>query len=79
MCLPENAEAAQGMAILAASVGRRVADVAKEMVVIQRMIQPRPDRASRFCEPYIRLVRELSRRGWVQSELGEHAMRRAAQ
>jgi D-ribulokinase len=78
VCLPESAEAALGMAVLAASVGRRVADVAKEMVRIQEVIEPRPDRAARFREPYIRLVRELSRRGWVQSALVEHAVRRTA-
>jgi sugar (pentulose or hexulose) kinase len=78
VCLPENAEAALGMAVLAASVGRSVSDVAKEMVRIREVIEPRPDRASRFREPYIRLVQELSRRGWVQSTLVEHAVRRAA-
>jgi sugar (pentulose or hexulose) kinase len=78
VCLPESAEAALGMAVLAASVGRRVADVAKEMVRIREVIEPRPDRAARFREPYIRLVRELSRRGWVQSTLVEHAVRRTA-
>jgi D-ribulokinase len=78
VCLPENAEAALGMAVLAASVGRRVSDVAKEMVRIREVIEPRPDRAARLREPYIRLVQELSRRGWVQSTLVEHAVRRAA-
>jgi sugar (pentulose or hexulose) kinase len=74
--LPENAEAAVGMAILAASVGRRVADVAKEMVRIRKVIEPRPDRTARFRDPYIRLLRELSERGWVQSALLEHAVKR---
>ena len=78
VCLPESAEAALGMAVLAASAGRRVADVAKEMVRIREVIEPRPDRAARFREPYIRLIRELSRRGWVQSALVEHAVRRTA-
>jgi len=76
--LPENAEPAMGMAVLAASVGRRVADVAKEMVRIRQVIDPRPDRASGCRDPYLRLVRELSRRGWVQSALVEHAERNAA-
>lgn len=76
--LPENAEAALGMAVLAASVGRRVVDVAKDMVRIREVIEPRADHAARFCEPYIRLVQELARRGWVQSALVEHAERRAA-
>jgi len=76
--LPENAEPALGMAILAASVGRRVSDVAKQMVRIREVIDPRPDRSARFHEPYLRLVEELARRGWMQSALVEHATRRAA-
>lgn len=78
VCLPENAEAALGMAVLAASVGRSVSDVAKEMVRIREVLEPRPDRAGRFPEAYVQFIRELSRRGWVQSALVEHAMRRAA-
>jgi len=75
--LPENAEPALGMAILAASVGRHVTDVAKEMVHIREVIEPKAGGAARFHDPYIRLVRELSRRGWLQSALVEHAVRRA--
>ena len=41
-------------------------------------IESRLDSAGCFHEPYIRLVRELSRRGWVQSALVEHTMRRAS-
>ncbi len=76
--LPENAEAALGMAMLAASVGRRVSDVAKQMVRIREVIDPRPDRIARFHEPYLRLVEELARRSWVRSALLEHARRRTA-
>ena len=76
--LPENAEAALGMAMLAASVGRRVSDVAKQMVRIREVIDPRPDRIARFHEPYLRLVEELAHRSWVRSALLEHARRRAA-
>ncbi len=79
VCVPENAEAALGMAVLAASAGRRVSDVAKKMVRIREVIEPRPNRVARFREPYIQLVRELSRRGWVESALVEHAVRRAMQ
>jgi sugar (pentulose or hexulose) kinase len=75
--LTENAEPALGMAVLAASVGRRVSDVAKEMVHIREVIDPRLDRLARFREPYIWLVREFARRGWIQSALLEHAVRRA--
>jgi hypothetical protein len=66
-----------GMAILAASVGRHVTDVAKERVHILEVIEPKAGGAARFQDPYIRLVRELSRRGWLQLVLVEHAVRRA--
>lgn len=77
-CIPENAEPALGMAILAASVGRRVSDVAKQMVRIREVIDPRPDRIAHFHEPYLQLVEELARRGWVQPALAAHARRRTA-
>jgi sugar (pentulose or hexulose) kinase len=75
--LPENAEAALGMAILAAAAGRKVADVAGAMVRIREVIDPRPDRVGRFCEPYLRLVDELARRGWLTANVAQHAHRRA--
>jgi sugar (pentulose or hexulose) kinase len=75
--LPENAEAALGMAVLAASVGRYVTEVAARMVRVREVIDPRPDRMGRFRAPYIRLINELERRGWVQPGVAEHACRRA--
>ena len=75
--IPENAEAALGMAILAASVGRRVADVTQEMSRTREVIDPRPDRIGRFREPYVRLINELEHRGWVPTKVAEHARERA--
>jgi D-ribulokinase len=81
--LPENAEPALGMAVLAAASsnarnagGRHVCDVAREMIPIREVVSPRPDRVARFHEPYLRLVEELARRGWIQPALREHAERR---
>ncbi len=48
------------------------------MVRIREVIDPRPDRAGRFREPYLRLVDELARRGWVTPTVAQHAHRRAA-
>jgi D-ribulokinase len=76
--LPENAEAALGMAVLAAAAGRKVTDVAGAMVRIREVIDPRPAHAGRFREPYLRLVDELARRGWVTPTVAQHAHRRAA-
>jgi sugar (pentulose or hexulose) kinase len=74
--LPENAEAALGMAVLAASTERRVAEVAAEMVRIREVIDPRPDRIGLFRAPYTRLINELEHQGWVQPSVAEHARRR---
>ncbi len=71
--LPENAEAALGMAVLAAAAGRSVAEVASVMVRVREVIEPRPARTERFQEPYLRLVDELARRGWVPEHVAQHA------
>jgi D-ribulokinase len=76
--LPKNAEAALGMAVLAAAAGRKVADVAGAMVRIREVIDPRPTHAWRFRESYLRLVDEFARRGWVTPAVAQHAHRRAA-
>ncbi len=74
--IPQNAEAALGMAILAASVGRRVADVAQEMSRTREIIDPRPDRIERFQEPYVQLIHELEHRGWIPTRVANHARAR---
>lgn len=73
--LPEQAESALGMAVLAASatLGRPCAEAAATMSRTRAVIEPRPDRAGRFTEPYLRLVGELERRGWLGPELAGHA------
>jgi len=75
--IPENAEAALGMAVLAASVGRRVSEVTKEMSRTREVIDPRPDNMRRFQQPYIRLIGELEKRGWLPTNVADHARRRA--
>jgi D-ribulokinase len=75
--LPENAEAALGMAILAAASGREMAPVADAMVRVREVIDPRPDRAIRFREPYLRLIEEFTRRGWLPADVAQHVHRRA--
>ncbi len=75
--IPENAEAALGMAVLAASVGRRVADVTKEISRTREVIDPRPDHAGRFQASYVRLIDALEQRGWLPSKVAEHARGRA--
>jgi D-ribulokinase len=74
--LPDNAEPALGMAVLAASPGRRASDVAAEMVRIRRVLEPRAGSAGRFDDPYLRFIDELAQRGWLQPEAADHARER---
>ena len=79
--LPENAEPALGMAVLAAAKGRNgpkllVSDAAREMVRIRDVVEPRRNRVIRFNEPYLRLVDELARCGWIPAALAQNARRR---
>jgi D-ribulokinase len=74
--LPDNAEPALGMAVLAASPGREAADVAAEMVRIRDVVEPRAGSAGRFDDPYTHLLDELEKRGWLQPEAANHARER---
>jgi D-ribulokinase len=78
--LPGNAEAALGMAVLAAatSTGRRLAGAAEAMVRVREVLDPRPGRTRRLMDPYIRLVDELTRRGWLAHRVAAHARKKAA-
>ena len=76
--VPQDAESALGMALLAASSGRSMTAVAAEMVKAPDVIEPRPDRVGRFHEPYARLVGELEDRGWLERRLADHARARAS-
>ncbi len=78
--LPEQSESAFGMAVLAcaATSGHTCADAAAAMCRTRAVIEPRADRAGRFREPYLRLVDELQRRGWLEPEVAAHARGRAA-
>jgi D-ribulokinase len=76
VAIPDNSEPALGMAVLAASVERNLADVAAEMVRIETTIDPRPQSVERFLGPYIRLVDELESRGWLGGALAGHARKR---
>ncbi|POM24244.1 Xylulose kinase [Actinomadura rubteroloni] len=76
--LPERPEPALGAAVLAAwalSPGRRLADVAAAMVRVRATIDPHAP--GRFDAAYLRLVDELSARGWLPAALAAHARSRA--
>lgn len=76
--LPDNAEPALGMAVLAASPGRVAADVAAEMVRVRDIIDPRPGTAGKYDTAYRTLVTELEHRGWLPPEAAAHARGRTS-
>ena len=75
--LPENAEPALGMAVLAASPGRQAADVAAQMVRVRETIEPRAGSTDRYDTAYLHLVEELQNRGWLPSTAATHAHKRS--
>lgn len=78
--LPEQAEGAIGMAVLAAtSSGASLQEAAAAMVRIGVEIHPSPDRTARYLPVYLRFIDELTRRGWLDQTVADHARRRAAQ
>ncbi|SCG67806.1 FGGY-family carbohydrate kinase [Micromonospora inositola] len=77
--LPENAEPALGMAILAAAADRDPVEVAAAMVRVRAVVEPRAGSHSRFTPGYLRLVEMLEHRGWLPSAAAAHARERTAQ
>ncbi|MFF5263786.1 FGGY-family carbohydrate kinase [Actinomadura viridis] len=76
--LPENAEPALGMAILAAGADRDPVAAAADMVRVGAIIEPRADSFGRFRAGYLRLVESLEQRGWLPSATAAHALERTA-
>ena len=76
--LPENAEPALGMALLAASQGGHTAEAARDMVRIRETLDPRGGSRDRFDGAYLRLVDELEKRGWLQPVAAGHARERTS-
>jgi sugar (pentulose or hexulose) kinase len=74
--VPEHADAALGMAVLAAygtAKDGSLAEIAESMVCVRTVVEPRPERMERFTEPFHRLLDELERRGWLPSETAAYA------
>ncbi len=71
--VPKVTEGAFGMAMLAASAGSSLAEMAERMVRIERTIAPRHGFAP-FAKQYAALVRELAARGWLPEPLAAFAL-----
>lgn len=76
--VPEQAEGAVGMAVLAAtSSGVGVRDAAAAMVRIGREVVPDPARTDRWLPVHLAFVDALAGRGWLDTAVAEHARERA--
>jgi sugar (pentulose or hexulose) kinase len=74
--LPENAEPALGMAVLAAGHSSTVAHAASRMVRMREVLEPTPGSSGRYDDHYSRLVTELADRGWLGADVARHAEQR---
>ncbi|MFI1675736.1 FGGY-family carbohydrate kinase [Streptomyces sp. NPDC020607] len=76
--VPEQAEGAVGMAVLAAtSAGVGVRDAAAVMVRTGEEIRPDPVRTARWAPVYLTFVEELAGRCWLDGTVAAHARDRA--
>ncbi|MEV5981066.1 FGGY family carbohydrate kinase [Streptomyces sp. NPDC052114] len=76
--IPEQAEGALGMAVLAATcAGVSVQDAAAAMVRIGEEIFPDPARTARWTPVYLAFVDALAARGWLDRAVADHARERA--
>lgn len=71
--LPETAEPALGMALLAAAQHRPVAECAAEMVRVREIVEPGADGGARFGASFTAFVAALQERGWLPDGLAAHA------
>ncbi|POX37780.1 carbohydrate kinase [Streptomyces sp. Ru73] len=78
--LPEHAEGALGMAVLAATAdGTPLTEAAAAMVRVRTAHRPDPGRTARFRPAYLAFVNALNDRGWLAPEVAEHAVGKAQQ
>lgn len=73
--LPNGADGADGMAVLAAAGEYGLTEAAATMVRVAKVIEPRLDRHERLTDQYLRFVAELEGRGWVSPDLVNRAQR----
>ncbi|MFF2012228.1 FGGY-family carbohydrate kinase [Streptomyces sp. NPDC058195] len=79
--IPRSSEPALGMAVLAAygaGGAGSLREAAGRMVRLRHVLRPRPERTAWYTEPYVTLVDELERRGWLPGRVAAHARTRAA-
>lgn len=80
VALPEHAESATGMAVLAATAsGATLEQAAAAMVRVREELHPDPSATARLTPAYLDFADELTRRGWLDPAVAAHARRKAEQ
>jgi sugar (pentulose or hexulose) kinase len=80
--IPQYSEPALGMAVLAAygaGEDRSLQRAAGRMVRLRHVLRPHPARTAWYTGPYLTLVDELERRGWLPGPVAAHARTRTEQ
>ncbi|MER6029543.1 FGGY family carbohydrate kinase [Streptomyces sp. NPDC001851] len=78
--LPEQAESALGMAVLAATAsGATLEEAAGAMVRLREELHPDPARTARLLPAYLAFVDALVHRGWLAPAVAGHARGKALQ
>ncbi len=73
--LPASAEAATGMAVLAAStIDGSVTEAADRMTVIRESVEPDLEAGQELWTGYERFVGELAERGWLDQEVAQRVL-----
>ncbi|SFQ04207.1 Sugar (pentulose or hexulose) kinase [Amycolatopsis arida] len=75
--VPEQAEPAVGMAVLARAGTGSLAEAGRHLVRPHRTFVPRGEPAEALREGYLGLADELHRRGWLPDALARHARERS--
>jgi sugar (pentulose or hexulose) kinase len=76
LIVPRVTEPAFGMAVLASSAARPLADAVAAMVGVACTYAPDAQDAARCADVYLRLVESLDHRGWLSPGTADHARKR---
>lgn len=77
--LPEEAEAALGMCVLAASAESSLGESARRMVRMKGTVEPSIGKKDQLTDGYLRLMKELAAREWIGKDVLQHVEERAGQ
>jgi D-ribulokinase len=76
LIVPEIAEPAIGMALLASTIERSLSDASRDMIRIAQRIDPDTSRRAETDDYYATFVDDLQAKGWLSSTLAHQARRR---